>query len=52
MNTDRSVGAIRLLALDALNVNDEFFSVNLDDLTNGVTLVVTADNLSDKSEMK
>lgn len=41
VNTNWCVCAVCLLTLDALNVNDEFFSVDLDDLADGVALVMT-----------
>lgn len=41
VNTDWCICAVCLFTLDTLNVNDEFFSVDLDDLADGVALVMT-----------
>lgn len=46
MNTDWSIGSIRLFTLDTLNVYNEFFSVDLDYFANSIALVVTTHNLS------
>ena len=39
-------GAVRLLTLDSLDVDDEFLSVALNDLARLRTLVVASDNLN------
>ena len=38
-------GAVGLLTLDALDVDDELLTVNLDDLADLLTLVVTTHHL-------
>lgn len=45
MDADGRVCAVGLVALDALNVDDELLAVALDDLAGGVALVVATDNL-------
>lgn len=45
VDTDRGGGAVGLVTLDALDVDNELLTVRLDDLANGVALVVSSDNL-------
>lgn len=45
MDTDRGGGAVGLVTLNALDVDNELLTVGLDDLADGVALVVAADNL-------
>lgn len=45
VDADRRGGAVGLVALDALDVDHELLAVRLDDLADGVALVVATDDL-------
>lgn len=48
MDTDINVGTISFLSLNSFNVDDEFLSVDLDDLSDLVSLIMSTNNLKSR----